>query len=64
MGDKPVNWVTWFDAARVSNWLMNGATGTSSTETGAYTLGGATSGNARAVNPGANASKTVDSGKD
>ena len=53
MGDKPVNYVSWFDAARVSNWLINGATGTSSTETGAYTLGGATSGNAVAVNPGA-----------
>ncbi len=53
MGDKPVNYVDWFAAARVSNWLMNGATGTSSTETGAYTLGGATSGNAVAVNPGA-----------
>ena len=54
MGDKPVNYVSWFDAARVSNWLMNGATGTSSTETGAYTLvGGQTSGTAPAVNPGA-----------
>jgi len=53
MGDKPVNYVSWFDAARVSNWLMNGATGTSSTETGAYTLNNATSGNAVAVNPGA-----------
>ncbi len=53
MGDKPVNYVSWFDAARVSNWLMNGATGTSSTETGAYTLSGATSGDAPAVNPGA-----------
>ncbi|MEI6658149.1 MAG: SUMF1/EgtB/PvdO family nonheme iron enzyme [Planctomycetota bacterium] len=53
MGDKPVNYVSWFDAARVSNWLMNGATGTSSMETGAYTLNDATSGNAPAVNPGA-----------
>jgi sulfatase modifying factor 1 len=53
MGDKPVNYVSWFDAARVSNWLMNGATGTSSTETGAYTLSGSTSGNAPAVNSGA-----------
>ena len=53
MGDKPVNFVNWFDAARVSNWLMNGATGTSSMETGAYTLNNATSGNAPAVNPGA-----------
>ncbi len=52
MGDKPVNYVSWFDAARVSNWLMNGQ-GSSSTETGAYTLGGATSGNAVPVNSGA-----------
>jgi len=53
MSDKPVNFVSWFDAARVSNWLMNGATGTSSMETGAYTLNNATSGSAPAVNPGA-----------
>ena len=53
MGDKPVNYVTWWDAARVSNWLVNGATGTSSMETGAYTLNNATSGNAPAVNSGA-----------
>ena len=54
MGDKPVNYVNWFDAARVSNWLMNGGTSSSSTETGAYTLiGGQTTGNAPAVNSGA-----------
>ena len=53
MGDKPVNYVDWFAAARVSNWLMNGATGTSSTETGAYTLNNATAGDAPAVNSGA-----------
>jgi formylglycine-generating enzyme required for sulfatase activity len=53
MGDKPVNYVSWFDAARVSNWLMNGGTTSSSTETGAYTLNGGTSGNAPAVNLGA-----------
>ena len=54
MGDKPVNFVSWFDAARVSNWLMNGATSSSSTETGAYTLvSGQTSGTAPAVNSGA-----------
>ena len=52
MGDKPVNYVSWFDAARVSNWLQNGL-GSGDTETGAYTLSGATSGNAVAVNPGA-----------
>lgn len=54
MGDKPVNYVTWFSAARMANWLHNGATGTSSTETGAYTLvGGQTSGTVPARNPGA-----------
>ena len=53
MGDKPVNYVSWFDAARVSNWLVNGGTSSSSTETGAYTLSGSTSGNAPALNSGA-----------
>ena len=52
MGDKPVNYVSWFDAARVANWLQNGQ-GSGSTETGAYTLSGAISGTAPAVNPGA-----------
>ncbi len=52
MGDKPVNHVSWFDAARVANWLQNGQ-GSGSTETGAYTLNGATTGNAPAVNSGA-----------
>lgn len=50
MGDKPVNFVSWFDAARVANWLHNGQ-GSGSTETGAYTLvGGQTSGTAPARN--------------
>ncbi len=54
MGDKPVNYVSWFDAARVSNWYQNGATSSSDTETGAYTLGGGqTTGTAPAVNSGA-----------
>jgi formylglycine-generating enzyme required for sulfatase activity len=45
-----VNFVSWFDAARVANWLQNGQ-GSSSTETGAYTLvGGQTSGTAPARN--------------
>jgi formylglycine-generating enzyme len=53
MGDKPVNYVSWFDAARVANWLQNGQA-SGSTETGAYTLvGGQTSGTAPAANPGA-----------
>lgn len=41
MGDKPVNHVSWYDAARFSNWLGNGQ-GAGSTETGAYTLIGNT----------------------
>jgi formylglycine-generating enzyme required for sulfatase activity len=54
MGDKPVNYVNWFDAARVANWLHNGATSSSSTETGAYTLvNGQTSGMAPARNANA-----------
>jgi len=53
MGNKPVNYVSWFDAARVANWLHNGATATSSTETGAYTLGSMTTGTPPAKNPGA-----------
>jgi sulfatase modifying factor 1 len=52
MGDKPVNFVSWFDAARVANWLQNGQ-GSGSTETGAYTLNGATSGTAPPANVGA-----------
>jgi formylglycine-generating enzyme required for sulfatase activity len=54
MGDKPVTYVSWFDAARVCNWAMNGATSSSSTETGAYTLiNGQTSGAVPAVNSNA-----------
>jgi sulfatase modifying factor 1 len=41
MGDKPVNYVSWYDAARFTNWLGNGQ-GSGSTETGAYTLSGNT----------------------
>ena len=41
--NMPVVGVTWFDAARFSNWLGNGQ-GSSSMETGAYTLAGAMSG--------------------
>jgi sulfatase modifying factor 1 len=49
---RPITYVSWFDAARFANWMSNGQ-GNVSTETGAYTLGGATSGNAVAANPGA-----------
>jgi formylglycine-generating enzyme len=47
-GNRPVTYVSWFDAARFVNWLDNGCplggqvAGT--TETGAYALNGATSG--------------------
>jgi len=41
-GDKPVVFVSWYDAIRFTNWLHNGQ-GSGDTETGAYTLG--------AVNP-------------
>lgn len=41
---RPIAFVSWFDAARFCNWLHNGATNGASTETGAYTLDGATNG--------------------
>lgn len=37
-GDKPVVFVSWFDAARFANWVNNGATAAASTETGSYTM--------------------------
>ena len=37
MGNKPVNYVSWYDAARFTNWLATG-----NTETGSYTLNGNT----------------------
>lgn len=41
--NRPVVYVSWFDAARFANWMTNGQ-GNSDTETGAYTLNGASSG--------------------
>lgn len=41
--NKPITFVSWFDAARFCNWLHNGQ-GSGSTETGAYSLNGAMSG--------------------
>jgi formylglycine-generating enzyme len=37
--NRPVNWVSFWDACRFANWLGNGQ-GNGDTETGAYTLGG------------------------
>jgi len=58
MGDKPVNFVSWWNAARVANWLESGAQAYGSSDAsasapqnrGAYTLGTATSGTAPRVN--------------
>jgi formylglycine-generating enzyme len=36
-GDKPVVFVSWYDAIRFANWMHNGQ-GTGNTETGAYTI--------------------------
>ncbi len=41
MGNKPVNFVSWYDAARFANWMHNGQ-GAGSTESGAYSLTGNT----------------------
>ena len=47
-GNKPITYVSWFDAARFINWLHNGQPGgaqdAATTEDGAYTLLGAMSG--------------------
>ena len=47
-GNKPITYVSWFDAARFCNWMHNGqltgAGAALTAETGAYTLNGATSG--------------------
>ncbi len=55
MGNKPVNHVTWFDAARFTNWLHNGqpvgVQDASTTEDGAYTFTGFETVESR--NPGA-----------
>jgi len=43
MGNKPVVYISWFDAARFCNWMHNNM-GTGSTENGSYNLNGALSG--------------------
>ncbi|MCX6878438.1 MAG: SUMF1/EgtB/PvdO family nonheme iron enzyme [Verrucomicrobia bacterium] len=52
MENRPVNYVSWFDAARFTNWMHNGQ-GSGSTETGAYTLNGAMTGKDFVVQAGA-----------
>lgn len=49
--NRPITYVSWFDAARFANWMHNGQ-GNGGTESGAYTLvGGQTSGAAPTRNP-------------
>jgi formylglycine-generating enzyme required for sulfatase activity len=43
LANHPVVYVSWFDAARFANWMMNGQ-GNGDMENGAYTLNNATSG--------------------
>jgi formylglycine-generating enzyme required for sulfatase activity len=51
--NRPITFVSWFNAARFANWMTNGQGGPGTTETGAYTLNNATSGVAPAKTPGA-----------
>jgi len=51
-GNRPITYVSWFDAARFANWMHNGQ-GSGSTETGAYALNGAVGGTVPAKNSGA-----------
>jgi formylglycine-generating enzyme required for sulfatase activity len=52
--NRPITYVSWFDAARFANWISNGqpsgAQSSATTENGAYNLNGATSGTAPARN--------------
>lgn len=55
-----MNWVSWFSAARVANWLQAGgqtylstASGSAAINGGAYSLNGQTSGNVPLKNAGA-----------
>ena len=47
-GNRPVNYVSFWDACRFVNWLDNGE-GNGDTETGAYTLGGYIGSDGRAI---------------
>lgn len=55
--NKPITYVSWFDAARFTNWMHNGqltgAQNSLTTEDGAYTLNGAVSGVSFSKNVGA-----------
>ena len=51
-GNRPIAYVSWYDAARFANWMTNGQ-GSGSTETGAYNFANAPAGMAPAKTPGA-----------
>ena len=51
--NRPMTFVSWFDAARFANWMTNGQGGPGTTETGAYDLATAAPGVAPAKTPGA-----------
>ena len=63
--NRPITYVSWWDAARFSNWMANGqptgAQSSTTTENGAYNVNGATSGSApgrNTVNPNTSAAPT------
>jgi sulfatase modifying factor 1 len=58
--NRPVNYVSYWDGCRFANWLGNGQ-GTSSTETGAYTLGGYNGSDGRTIRRNAGATWAVTS---
>lgn len=63
--DRPITYISWFNAARFANWMANGqprgAQDATTTEDGAYALDGATGGDAvarNAINPNTSAAPT------
>ena len=63
--NRPITYVSWWDAARFSNWMANGqptgGQGPTTTENGAYNVNGATTGSAvakNATNPNTGAAPT------
>jgi formylglycine-generating enzyme required for sulfatase activity len=63
--NRPITYVSWWDAARFSNWMANGqptgAQSSTTTENGAYNVNGATSGTVpakNATNPNTGAAPT------
>lgn len=53
--DRPVNYVSFWDACRFTNWLENGQGGPGTTETGSYTLDGYNGSDGRTIQRNAGA---------